>query len=346
MTFPRRATLADLLRQQLDRPYQRLITPTVQAAQRMARPGTRLYAALQELETAAREAQKAGTRLNATSPAVRAFVAETETALKRHRIQLDAVADQMVDSGARAGQTIARYMAFPGASNAQLAGGGIAWNTPNLDATLQVLDWTRQPAWDDLLGGLESDVLTSVNKLVVSNILHGRNPVAAARTMRQLLPEMTRARSETIARTLQMQAYRRATAINYTANAHLLEPYGIRYASLDARVCIGCVALHGTRVPIDTAIDEHWRGRCVVIPVVRGSGRAVRTGEDWFAAQDAATQETMLGGARYRAWQAGRVQLKEFAGQSKDPLFGDMLQTLSLRGVLGDEAKNYYVRGD
>lgn len=345
MTFPRRATLRDLLTQQLDRPYQRLITPTVQAAQRMARPGTRLYTALQDLEAAAREAQKAGTRLNAASPAVRAFVAEAETALKRHRIQLDAVADQMVDSGARAGQTIARYMAFPGVSNQQLAGIGIGWDTPNLDATLQVLDWTRQPAWDALLGGLESDVLTSVNKLVVSNILHGRNPVAGARAMRTVLPEMTRSRSEAIARTLQMQAYRRSTAINYTANSNILEDYGIRYASLDANVCLGCAALHGTRVPIDEPIDEHYNGRCIVVPVVRGSTRDVQTGEAWFAAQDAATQERIMGGARYRAWQDGKVQLKEFAGTTKDALFGDMLQTLSLRGVLGDEAKNYYVRG-
>jgi hypothetical protein len=300
---------------------------------------------LQELETAAREAQQAGTRLNATSPAVRAFVAEAETALKRHRIQLDAVADQMVDSGARAGQTIARYMAFPGASNQQLAGIGIGWNTPPLDATLQVLDWTRQPAWDALLGGLESDVLTSVNKLVVQNVIHGRNPVAGARAMRQLLPEMTRSRSETIARTLQMQAYRRATVINYTANSNILEGYGIRYASLDANVCLSCAALHGTHVPIDTVIDEHWNGRCIVVPVVRGQTRDVQTGEDWFNAQDTATQERIMGGARYRAWQDGRVQLSEFTGTTKDPLFGDMLQTLSLRGVLGDDAKNYYVRG-
>jgi len=344
MNNPRRPSLRDILQRDLDRPYARLIAPTVQAAQRMAKPGTRLAVMLTELETAAKEAQRRGDRLSSTTPAVRAFIAELETALRQHRVQLAAVADQMVTNGARAGQTIARYLVNPTASNPLLVGGGVAWNTPNLDATLQVLDWTRQPAWNTLLGGLERDVLHSVNRYVVANILQGRNPVAAARAMRRLIPAMTRNQSETIARTLQMQAYRRSTAISYAANADILEPYGIRYASLDARVCLGCVTLHGTRVPIDEPINEHWRGRCVVIPAVRNQPRNVQTGEDWFMGRDEATQQQIMGGARHRAWKEGAVQLKDFVGTTKDDLFGDMLQTLSLRGVLGDQAQNYYQR--
>jgi hypothetical protein len=53
----------------------------------------------------------------------------------------------------------------------------------------------------------------------------------------------------------------------------------------------------------------------------------------------------MLGGARYRAFADGAVQLREFAQTTTDDVFGDMLTTASLRGVLGDAARNYYAAG-
>lgn len=348
MTFrapmtPRR--LRDLMTAALDRTYAPLFAPLSRAITGMARPGSPLADAFAKLAEAAIEAQRAGRVLAATAPEVRAVVALVEDALRRHGLLLDTVADDLVRSGAQAGATIARTMAFPGVAPAALRGIGITWNTPPVDAVLRVLDYQRGPAWGRLLGTYRADVLRAANTRIVANVLHGRNPRAAVAQLTRIVPGLARHRAETIARTVQLQAYRYSTSINYVANANILEPYAVRIAALDDRVCPGCVALHGTRVPIDRPINEHWRGRCTTVPVVRGQQFSVRTGEEWFAAQDAGTQERMLGGARYRAWSAGAVQLREFAQMTQDDVFGEMLTTASLRGVLGDGARDFYRAG-
>lgn len=345
MTFrgpltPRR--LRDLMTSALDKRYAALFAPVARAIDGMARPGSPAAVAMSQLAAAAIEAQRAGRVLAATAPEVRAVVALIEDALARHRVLLDTVADDLMRSGATAGATIARQMAFPGVSAAALRGIGVTWNTPNLDAVLRTLDYQRGPAWGRLLGTYQDDVLRAANARIVATILHGRNPRAAVASLTRIVPGLARNRAESIARTVQLQSYRYSTSINYVANANILEPYAVRVAALDDRVCPGCVALHGTRVPIDRPINEHWRGRCTTVPVVRGQQFSIRTGEDWFAAQPAETQQRMLGGARYRAWSAGAVQLREFAQTTQDDVFGEMLTTASLRGVLGEAARDYY----
>ncbi len=107
---------------------------------------------------------------------------------------------------------------------------------------------------------------------------------------------------------------------------------------------MSCVPLHGTLVPFDEPPDEHWNGRAVVVAIVRGRGRDVQSGEDWFNGLSADRQRAMMGDAAFGAWQDGAIGLPDFVERRTDPTFGPMIQEASLKGMLGDGAKRYYAQ--
>lgn len=339
---PRR--LRDLMRSALDAEYARLFAPLARSLATTARPGTPLATAFEQLIAAALEAQRRGVRLSAQAPEVRAVIALVNDALAQHRALLAVLADDLTMSGVRAGAQIARWMAFPGMSTQQLRALGIDWRVPDIDAVLRVLSLQGRREWADALGTYQQAIIDAVTRRLVANVLQGANPRQAVEDIQRLLPAMSAHRVEAIARTVQLNAYRRSTSINYVANAHIIEPEAIRVAALDDRTCLGCVVLHGTRVPIGEPLIEHYNGRCTTVPVVRGQQFAVRSGEAWLVDQPSETQQRIMGSPRYRAWVEGAVELRDFAQTTRDPLFGDMLATASLRGLLGDAARDFYAR--
>jgi len=42
------------------------------------------------------------------------------------------------------------------------------------------------------------------------------------------------------------------------------------------------------------------------------------------------------------AWRAKEIKLSDLARPTNDPVFGDMVQEASLRGLLGTQAERYY----
>ena len=49
-----------------------------------------------------------------------------------------------------------------------------------------------------------------------------------------------------------------------------------------------------------------------------------------------------FGDGSWRAYQAGKVKLADFAGSAEDDVWGEMIQEMSLKALLGDAAKEYY----
>lgn len=136
-----------------------------------------------------------------------------------------------------------------------------------------------------------------------------------------------------------------ATEVKYTEvfNLEVERDHAYVADGLVVHNCAACVALHGTRLPIDARIDDHHNGRCTSITVLKGRPAPnVQSGEAWFAQRSEAQQRAQMGDAAFEAWRAGRVQLREFAVRTEDPVFGGMIQEASLKGILGSGAREFY----
>jgi hypothetical protein len=125
------------------------------------------------------------------------------------------------------------------------------------------------------------------------------------------------------------------------ANADILESQ-VRIAALDSRVCLCCIALHGKRYPIGDPILDHFNGRCIGVPVVRGRVLNIETGVQWFNRLPVSQKTAIAGYANYNALQQRAVSMEDFVQEVQNPIFGAMVQESSLVGILGQDAQRYY----
>jgi hypothetical protein len=114
-------------------------------------------------------------------------------------------------------------------------------------------------------------------------------------------------------------------------------------AVLDLKTCPSCVALHGTWHPASEQLNDHPRGRCVPIPARQGTWPDI-TGADWFRDLPPEEQEKILGGARFRAYQSGEIDVPDFSGETVHPVHGSIRRAASLKEILGPRAEDYYAR--
>ncbi len=114
-------------------------------------------------------------------------------------------------------------------------------------------------------------------------------------------------------------------------------------SQLDLKTCPSCVALHGTWHPNSEQLNDHPRGRCVPVPARQGTWTDI-TGADWFRDLPEAEQKEILGGARFRAYQAGEIDVDDFSAESIHPVYGSIRRASSLREILGPRAVDFYGR--
>jgi hypothetical protein len=69
---------------------------------------------------------------------------------------------------------------------------------------------------------------------------------------------------------------------------------------------------------------------------------AVQSGEDWFNSRTQTAQIDQMGRSAWLAWKAKEIKLSDLARPTNDPVFGDMVQEASLRGLLGTQAERFY----
>ena len=112
-------------------------------------------------------------------------------------------------------------------------------------------------------------------------------------------------------------------------------------ALLDLKTCPSCVALHGTWHPASESLNDHPRGRCVPIPAPEGNWPG-ETGEEWFKKLSPSDQSTILGGAKFRAYESGDIQVSDFSQESINPVYGSIRRAASLVEILGPRASDFY----
>jgi hypothetical protein len=297
---------------------------------------------LEELDAEAARLMAAGEQLTPDNPAFKALLFDFDQYMEDNANLIDGVGGDLQIQGAMSGERLAP--ALSSINPAIMAQIGVGWNRVSVEAMAALVNFVNDPAWAAKIAAFAPNSVDEITKLVINGMRLGWNPLKMAAELRTRIDGLPVAWSNQMMRTLFLQSYRRGTTASYLANSNVLDGR-IRIATLDNRVCIGCVALHGTILRLDEEIIEHPHGRCTSIAIIKGRRYNITTGEDWFNHQSPDVQQQMLGPVAWEAWKTGRIKLSDFVTTRQDDLYGEMLQVASLKGILGEEAQIYYRRG-
>jgi hypothetical protein len=162
----------------------------------------------------------------------------------------------------------------------------------------------------DLLVAYVDDAAEEFSETMVTGLVAGWNPRKLARELRQAYG-MGLTDALRLSRTENLRAYRTATKAIYQANDNIVTGW-IRSATKDARTCLACIVLDGTRYDLATDMDDHPNGRCAMLPETRSYAELgidapepqfqAESAREWFERQPEATQRRMMGAGRDAAW--------------------------------------------
>jgi len=324
--------IGDLTRLLLDRGYERATRATLRSIGSSVGTGL-IKQRLAELDAEAARLAAAGERLKPDNPVLRALLADLEPELRRNAARIDVGAAEAQRAGIEAARRLVRELAIPGINDQQLAVIGVQWNVPDPEAVNALVGYVNSPGWAEEMRRYPGVVLETVQNQAIRGIVAGWNPLQTAKLIRQMTEGFSVAQANTLMRTVQLQSYRDAAVLQRVANADILTEQ-IRISTLDSRVCMACVALHGQRLALDERINDHHAGRCTSISVVKGRPRDVRTGEAWFGGLSEERQRAQMGDSAYELWRRGRIDLRDFVQPYNDRVFGEMVREASVKGML------------
>lgn len=175
-----------------------------------------------------------------------------------------------------------------------------------------------------------------------TGVAAGQNPRRTARDMARAAG-VARDRASTIARTETLRAYRNAQ-LDRMGKTPEIERW-VWVSARDRRTCAYCWAQHGRVFTTDRRMATHPNCRCSQGPLPKGANTTaiVGNGKALFDKLPAADQLAILGPAKFRAFKAGAIELRDLIGNANHPDWGPVGFERSLKGVLGaDAAKKYY----
>lgn len=261
--------------------------------------------------------------------------AAVEAALGQFGTALHEVSQTAGQEGVRLGMAAAADMvgAQLGAAELSVMAG---WRAPDERALAALRNIVDGPAFRAAVGRFGEAAGERAADVLLVGVSQGLNPRAIGRLLRNFVRDVPPAWAETTARTAQLYSYRAASHESYRANSDIVVGW-IWHASLDTRTCMSCIAQHGTRHRNDESLNDHHRGRCTPLPIVRGTTWAddVQTGPDWFAGLSAADQRKTMGGSRYAAYATGAWDWERVSVAKTSDIYGPMLveATLSEMGI-------------
>lgn len=343
-------SLDALLTQLLDRGYDRTAGSVVRSIARSSSEGI-IEQRLRELDEEIARLTSRGLKLTDDNAVLRALLADLEAVTARNAARLDGIADEIQMQGISAARVATRQLALPGVTDAQLREIGIQWQSPDPEAINRLVGYVQAPEFRQLLQDYQDDVLETVRQVAIRGIVSNMHPTRTARLLRQVLTNYPAYRANTLARTLQLSSYRAGAAVYQNANVDIISEV-IRIAALDDRTCLACIAQSGMVIwsgelnagdPIPQIVDHH-NGRCTTVVRVKGRNFNVRNGQDWFNNLSRDRQMVIAGSANLHALEDGAVTLNDFVERYTDPVFGEMIRQASLKGILGEGARQYYRR--
>jgi len=219
------------------------------------------------------------------------------------------------------------------AINAQFAL-GVVFNTLSVDAfeAMSGLLGNGSPLYK-LLREAYPDALDGIVKAMLEGVAKGFGPNQIALNMAKRMG-LGLDRLTLIARTEQLRMWRIATQQQYQESGVVL--YHMRVCARDSRTCMACLAADGEKIPVTQVLDDHPRGRCTSVPVVRGAKKPVwQYGEEWFMKQSPTVQKEMMGPMTYDLWQRKQFSIQKLRGVSYSKIWGNSPRVRTLKEVLG-----------
>jgi len=215
----------------------------------------------------------------------------------------------------------------------------------------------RQAALDQLigrsqrggrLGDLLSRLVKDASDRLLERLMQALDTGMGPRTLASWLARdlnLALSQALTIARSELLGSYRAAQLANYRANSDVVQGW-VWLAALGS-ACAACTAMNGTKHSLDEELDSHLNCRCGQAPLTAGWGEIlsglgidasdlpdttlyVQSGADWFDDQDAATQRSILGPAKYAAYRQGDLTLADLLGDGADGIFEKTMRSLGL----------------
>lgn len=315
----------------LDQGYDRAAQATLNAVA-AATSTPLIQQRLSELNAEAARLAAADQKLAPDNAVLRALIADLEAPLKRAGSLIDGSAGTITAASGQMAQSATRQMALPGMTDAQLAQIGLQWNVADPVAVARLVDYADKPAWATEIKKYPGLTLDTLINQAVLGLANGWGAGRVADNIVSMAQGIPLAQARVLTRTLYLESYRSATAAEQLANADILTEQ-IRIGTLDQRICMCCLALHGTSMPVGEKVMDHHAGRCTSIAVVKGRTRSIQTGADWFNAQSPDQQLAIAGPGALEALQSGKAQIGDFVQRYTDPVFGEMVRAASLKSL-------------
>ena len=261
----------------------------------------------------------------------KALIKQVEAELRDYQVILrNEITNQSYDAIGFAGRDARRILQAYG-----VTAGFNRLSTETIKTLLGFLD-EGGPLWKRI-GELAGANAAYVADKIVEGVSLGYNPRKIAGIIRDSLGGgLTDALRMT--RTVQLWSYREATRANYLNNSDVVEGW-IWWADLGGDPCMACIAEHGTVHGLDETLDDHYNGRCAMIPIVTGFPSIVeQTGEEWFNELPEAKQQELMGKEFYDAWKGGAFNLSDMHHKEEDDVYGQMTNVTPLWQLLGAES--------
>jgi SPP1 gp7 family putative phage head morphogenesis protein len=324
------------------------------AAQRLLDAYTRIYGKLQgevdalmaELGTAMADGQPITKAELFRSVRYQRLIADTQSEMQQYAAILE-------DEVARAQQAAAEKAIADSTAMVQASLEGIP--EPMRGQLFATFDQMPKDAIRAMVGALQessplngvlqtfgADAAKGIGDALVEGLLRGDNPLeVGALIRREFGVPLTRAL--TISRTEMLRAYRMATWASYRNNPSVVKGWRW-FAQLDNRVCMSCVAQHGTLHTLDETLDDHPNGRCAMVPEtvsmaelglnVPETRPEIQSGQDWFKGLGEAEQRQLMGPGKFDAWKAGKFEFSQLSRESTSDKWGRMFSEASLKDLL------------
>lgn len=210
---------------------------------------------------------------------------------------------------------------------------GVKW-TPALLKALVDGTLTNGAPSAEWWGRQAADLVQAFQDQMRQAMLQGENLGSMVARLKDLMLTRTR-QAEALVRTSAMAVNNAAQLATWTENAS--EGDLLQWdATLDPKTCLVCGAMDGQQWPVGEPHETaplHWNCRCGVVPVASmwmklgierpAAQRAARGGpvdqgttwEQWLGSLPKAEQQDILGPARWKLWDSGKLTLRDLVDQ-------------------------------
>jgi hypothetical protein len=149
---------------------------------------------------------------------------------------------------------------------------------------------------------LPGNAWDAVSKAASAGVATGQSGDALLAALLAAFMGQTLTRALVIGENEVTAAYRQMVTLTFQANPDAVTGW-VWICSFD-HSCAACIAMHGSIHDADEPMASHANCNCMQMPY-KGDAPAMQTGEQWFAQQDADTQQSILGPAAYNALRQG-----------------------------------------